>query len=1444
MSLSIKAIKNSIGSEDFSNYLQNSKKYFTLYSQLTKAADTKTASQASTPAQDTIKESSTNISVDKNYNKAHSNLLQNKQGSINNSSNQTLNHFSDSNSFSGELVRDEIFNWFFSLPIESRVKIATVENSWFTNMINQMFFHYKCDNKSVFQMKNFELFEDKEKDKENKLSVSISSGKFKDKELIKNSKNSNALCFKQGDVSQFKDEDLSLVNLMNYFNFKSNKNSDQIEMIEQILLNDLNFYSVHSTLDCMSLGVRVLKEDSIFKYFFQYIGSSKSFCSLIKPVYDKQNKCYYYNLPDWFNPSEYYSIGKYIMAYLEQTIVVKFVLNYQNYKKDLGNNPIGGGNNQGLINQNSIINNLQNSQILYNKSSPTMTIALIHSLINEEKLTQVFINRKNIIGFLNKNYSTDDQKRDLISVINPGRIYNEIIYDKDIKNIIKLKDRHQEIGYRSFVSRRFAVMEPFFSGKNENETKEKIQELLLKNHPVLFLDKTTFISLDTVWKIDYFLGKRIFEILQDMYTEKNAMDLINDLENEFSENSNKTSTQNTKKGKKNSNKNKGKNNLTQTQNQNKQLSAIEKTSQTMFTEKNLESSVSAFAKDPDYEYYLPYLDDNKYLNKSVIGNSKSNNSASSNSNNIYSNTISVNRNNVPTTIINLKTGEIKTDKPISTLNSSTQSTLNKDVSLSGYYKEKFVDSYQIGNAKMIQDFMKNYVIQDLIEKAVTKAKSPSFKESSSLNRNSLDVPCMYMQSHKNENDTIIHKNELGSTVTNEIKKEKILENNFDDIVNYEVKDELMNVNNISYSNIENSKGGIEEERPLDCIIKPDVHKNFSENNEINEEKLNINKMISQHDTEYQDNNRNNEMIIGHNNRRVKKQKEPKFFLYDTTKRKKDKHQASANTNPNSTANTNPNSTANINVIKSCTDKINFDKTTNQLEINSIIEKEIPKPAIVNEPAFNSDSTKLSSLEKKEEIHSDISIKNLSNNNDVSSFLCDDKEFKNSNQSTEKISTAINSDASLSSVKYENKICSNSTSININSDSKKETNTQDLHNPNNLNNPHCKSSPYKPHSINYRQYPKSTYKNQHHNNHSLNAPHSHVTNQDSNTPIIRNNYYIFNTITHVTSQNTNGNMGINLPTINNLNNLSTLNNISSINNINGPTTNPMTIYYPNTSNNNPPQPNLVPVHHPVSTPTNINNISLNKYSNDFLTFVYKLHNDILTYHKNVTEILENLKEIKIFSINYIEKSISGIISDHFLVDVYGSFASDLSIESSDIDMKIRIKNSNLNNSYEFDLDEMIISIVKHFQSKNLFDSVIPIYTASVPIIKIVIDPYKIADDDNLLRLEEFRHSELYKNYKFNKSEIEKIKIDLTFLDVIENINGIKSRITGRLNPMSIINNPLQVLTKTVNNPNPNQMSSVEYAKNIIIVFPEIKPLIQFLKRYLQIKKMNSCFNGMP
>jgi len=66
------------------------------------------------------------------------------------------------------------------------------------------------------------------------------------------------------------------------------------------------------------------------------------------------------------------------------------------------------------------------------------------------------------------------------------------------------------------------------------------------------------------------------------------------------------------------------------------------------------------------------------------------------------------------------------------------------------------------------------------------------------------------------------------------------------------------------------------------------------------------------------------------------------------------------------------------------------------------------------------------------------------------------------------------------------------------------------------------------------------------------------------------------------------------------------------------------------------------------------------------------------------------------------------------------------------------------------------------------------------------------------------------YKFDKDDLEKVKIDVSFHE------GSGTRNTTKL--------------------------TVDYVINYMNMYPEIKPIIHVLKRFLQMNNLNSSFNG--
>jgi len=82
--------------------------------------------------------------------------------------------------------------------------------------------------------------------------------------------------------------------------------------------------------------------------------------------------------------------------------------------------------------------------------------------------------------------------------------------------------------------------------------------------------------------------------------------------------------------------------------------------------------------------------------------------------------------------------------------------------------------------------------------------------------------------------------------------------------------------------------------------------------------------------------------------------------------------------------------------------------------------------------------------------------------------------------------------------------------------------------------------------------------------------------------------------------------------------------------------------------------------------------------------------------------------------------------------------------------------------------------------------------------------------------ELKDSDIYKNYSFNKEELEKVKIDITFSDVNFKSNSLISKDQTKM--------------------------AVEFTKNNNKKFPEIGYIVKLIKRLLQIENLNNSFKG--
>ena len=241
---------------------------------------------------------------------------------------------------------------------------------------------------------------------------------------------------------------------------------------------------------------------------------------------------------------------------------------------------------------------------------------------------------------------------------------------------------------------------------------------------------------------------------------------------------------------------------------------------------------------------------------------------------------------------------------------------------------------------------------------------------------------------------------------------------------------------------------------------------------------------------------------------------------------------------------------------------------------------------------------------------------------------------------------------------------------------------------------------------------------------------------------------------------------------------------------------------------------------VNQSSYFNPILYNNFNNSF--FVYQnelfsiLGNDILKFQKCVESNLSEINTYREKVINKLKKFILLNLSAKYYIEFlfYGSYSTGLSIESSDIDILIKfekkVKDDNYQINSQKNIQDLIFQLNEDFK-KNItelkIDKINPIYTASIPVLKIecILNDIIPIDIQN----------KLCEKYLFDfENELLKLNFDFTFLEV----DDIKKE----------QNIPSQEI--------------IYYIKNSINIYPNIKPIILVLKRYMQKKKLNSSYHG--
>ena len=206
-------------------------------------------------------------------------------------------------------------------------------------------------------------------------------------------------------------------------------------------------------------------------------------------------------------------------------------------------------------------------------------------------------------------------------------------------------------------------------------------------------------------------------------------------------------------------------------------------------------------------------------------------------------------------------------------------------------------------------------------------------------------------------------------------------------------------------------------------------------------------------------------------------------------------------------------------------------------------------------------------------------------------------------------------------------------------------------------------------------------------------------------------------------------------------------------------------------------------------------------------ISELSKEISENSRKVNKNKEIIQKIRDKYIKKIFEKINIILMEEkvdFLCSFYGSSISGLSIENSDIDIMVKLRQNKNEINYLCRTMENMVSCLNKNNIKYI-TKIIPIYTASVPVIKIECD----------LSNDEYFSGEIktiMKKYDLTYNDITKLYFDITFFEV----ENEKEKIPSEL--------------------------MIDYIKESISLYPQIIDIIYIMKRFLLNRKLNKSYQG--
>ena len=677
-------------------------------------------------------------------------------------------------------------------------------------------------------------------------------------------------------------------------------------------------------------------------------------------------------------------------------------------------------------------------------------------------------------------------------------------------------------------------------------------------------------------------------------------------------------------------------------------------------------------------------------------------------------------------------------------------------------------------------------VSDLIEESNNNKSSEKKKKRNKKKKKN---------NNNNENKIVIennNKNNENNNKNNEINNKNIIENNNKNIIE--------NNKNINENNNKNN------------------NENNNENKEINNNKIENNEQIHENNNKNNEKNNKNNENNNENNENKKKNNENnnKNIIENYNKNNENNDKNNENNNKNIIENKEKNNdnnnknNENNNKNKESIDNVNNkDKNKDNIDNNNkidyeikIIEKEfIPESQvnnnnnIININKINIINNNNEKLEKEIKIKKEEEEILEKNNNDFNKK----KNKKNKKNQNKKDNFFLYN----TSTKHKKKKHNNNNNNN-NNELKKEldNNKEDDNNKENQNNSNKNIDSNN--EINNKNKDLNNINKDNNNNDNNKLENNNNSNNNNNSE--KNN----------NENNENNNSNTHLIKYSPLKNNITINNNNHIEN---------TINNNNNKNNNiiiiqnfniitpPPNYYQFPHFYPYNNNNNLltlNNNNKNIFENYFLlsneSFFNLFSEEIITHEKKINNNNSILDKIRQEYLNNLETILYNDLKDKYNIKIihYGSFQNNLCIEGSDIDLLINYEennnnndnNNNNNNDNNNNNNNFIINLL-NILNKLEIEEINPIITASVPVIKLQYDISDKIDFNNFK-----------KSFYLFEEDFMKLKFDLTFT------------------------------TKNIFFYN----ETLDYVKNSLNKYKNLRPIFLFLKRYFKVIKLNKSYLG--